>query len=1425
MAESYSVKAQLTAEVDSMLRGMKQALDAVEAFDRMVNAVDDSNIDVNTKGAISAIESATSATELYESQIEGVSDSNVDVNASGAINALDDTTSATDGLESALGDVEYTDIDVNSRSAISALDDTTSSAELYEDSMMDVSEFDLSVENRAVISALGDTESAADDLEDAMVNVEDNQLNVDHMAAIGSLDDTAAAAFDLESSMAEVESSYLTVDNLAAIGALNDTSNSAIMLEDAMSLVEDNHITVDSMAAIGALDDTGGAAQSLESILADVSNNQITIENQAALGAIQEVSSSIDRLNSSLAGIDNTPLHETSSAASGVERSVESASVSIGSLAAAVGAVWALNEAFNLVSGSIDRATARIDTMEQFERTMTAITGSAEDAATALDRTNESVTGTAYGLDIAAKSVQNFVTRGVEIGKATEYVAAWGDAVAFYGDGTNEQLTSVTDALGKMLTTNKVTMDQMNRLYDVGINATGMYAEATNKSVNEVEEALRKGDITATEFVDTVTEAMMEGTNGVLQIAGAAQEAGNSWGNVFTNMRAAVSRGTISIIESIDNMLTSNGLPDMRLLVAEFGSHFETVLKQIAEGIPAVVEWIQQVYESLKPWIPLIQQVIIAFAGFVAVYAILGTLIGLFNLVRNTLMELNLPLIIIAGLIAALGYVVYDLWQTNEEFRAGMIEIWNQVQEAMTQVFDLIASWSPVVIEYFMNILESIKPWTPEILAAVAVIGLLIGLYTGLSILTTQFGNLAKAISMLNVPLVLISAGILALAAVVIYLWQTNEEFRTNIMSIWDSIQILFSSVFQAILPLFDVFVTVLFATAQAMVPLFAWVVNLTAVFLNWIATIIQNNQWMAQMALIIGVVIAALRSYAIVTAIVTSVTAATRAIMLGAAGAMAIYQGAMAIATGVTGLFGTVAAIAFSPVTLIVLGVVAAIGALGGILVWAYNKFEWFHNMLSPIVDGLKGLWDGFLGVLGFGTKEATEEATESINAMGDETGATTAEMSATNQGNISEMADGMAFDINSMSMNGLADFEMLNGGASIETSNMLGNVTGDMSEMHSLASTEMLGMNTDVLSAFESMNAGATLDASVMNSSVTSDASDMSSNVKSDVSDMSYMAIADISAMSGNVSGEVSSMSSSVSGDVSSMTDLALSDISSLSSGATVDFDSMTSDIMSDSSEMDSHVSTDFSNMNNTVQSEMNNIQSSTTTSMNNINRDFTKSLSNMVNVTENQLRAMVSATKSGMSLLVSAFDTGLSNALRVLRNGMSAIVSAMRSYESAMNAAGSFLMQGFNRGINTQGRVAINSARRIANQVAATMRKALDIHSPSRVTEEIGEFTGEGLGIGLENMIRYVSRMAEKLGLAATPDLSTVDIAGHVNSINRQATAQMQNHVTSELNVEKQPANITLSLGNNEYHVFVDDITRTQQRVTGRQRNRKL
>lgn len=273
------------------------------------------------------------------------------------------------------------------------------------------------------------------------------------------------------------------------------------------------------------------------------------------------------------------------SSLSGIKSASEGATSSIMKIASGIGVFKALSASANLVKSSISSAMGRQDTMEAFNRTITQITGSAENATKALEDLKKITKGTAYGLDIAAKATQNFVTRGMDLSKATKSVGIWADAVSFYGKGTNEQLETVTDALAKMRTKGTVEMDQLNRMFDIGIDAVGIYAKAVGKSSQEVSNSLSDKTIRTDEFLNVVEKAMEEGTNGVQKIAGAAKEAGASWTGTIDNMKAATTRGVLSIMQAIDDMLSKNKLPQMREMISQFGEGAETTMNTVANGI------------------------------------------------------------------------------------------------------------------------------------------------------------------------------------------------------------------------------------------------------------------------------------------------------------------------------------------------------------------------------------------------------------------------------------------------------------------------------------------------------------------------------------------------------------------------------------------------------------------------------------------------------------------------------------------------------------------------------------------------------------------------------------------------------------------------------------------------------------------------
>lgn len=83
------------------------------------------------------------------------------------------------------------------------------------------------------------------------------------------------------------------------------------------------------------------------------------------------------------------------------------------------------NNAIGLIKNTLGRigvmdmggAFDRIDTMNQFQKMVSIMTGDSNMANAALESLKDTTLGTAYGLDVASKATQGFLTRGAGVAK------------------------------------------------------------------------------------------------------------------------------------------------------------------------------------------------------------------------------------------------------------------------------------------------------------------------------------------------------------------------------------------------------------------------------------------------------------------------------------------------------------------------------------------------------------------------------------------------------------------------------------------------------------------------------------------------------------------------------------------------------------------------------------------------------------------------------------------------------------------------------------------------------------------------------------------------------------------------------------------------------------------------------------------------
>lgn len=129
--------------------------------------------------------------------------------------------------------------------------------------------------------------------------------------------------------------------------------------------------------------------------------------------------------------------------------------------------------------------------------------------------------------------------------------------------------------------------------------------------------------------------------------------------------------------------------------------------------------------------------------------------------------------------------------------------------------------------------------------------------------------------------------------------------------------------------------------------------------------------------------------------------------------------------------------------------------------------------------------------------------------------------------------------------------------------------------------------------------------------------------------------------------------------------------------------------------------------------------------------------------------------------MNSLVGAIKSGGSRAAASARSAASSIVSALRHAAPGATSAGRYIGMGLANGMASQ----LGRVRSVAAQLASAAERAIRakarIHSPSKVSQALGEYWGTGYALGISSMVQSTRKAAERLvtvpTLAAGPDLS--------------------------------------------------------------------
>lgn len=305
----------------------------------------------------------------------------------------------------------------------------------------------------------------------------------------------------------------------------------------------------------------------------------------------------------------------------------------------------------------------------------------------------------------------------------------------------------------------------------------------------------------------------------------------------YDDLTQAISESDGALNEVRDTMMDNakGALTNLKSALEELGLKIYEIVapsfEKLIEGIQGVVNWLNDLSPEMQETIVKVAGVAAAIGPLIMVggklTAGIGKVIGLASKVGAILSPQGL---ILVGIGLLITWIVH-LWQTNEEFRARIAEIWEQVQDIFSSTFEIIQGIIGVFVVWateFWNIFgENIigitdTAWkfiTSVISVALDLIKSIISIFIG--IVTGDWGKFAEGLkglwkaawsaikAILEIAKLLIEDIFYIFIKTISETWQNFTELLKNIWdAAWGIIRNVTDVILNAIKNIIDIFIS-----------------------------------------------------------------------------------------------------------------------------------------------------------------------------------------------------------------------------------------------------------------------------------------------------------------------------------------------------------------------------------------------------------------------------------------------------------------------------------------------------------------------------------------------------------------------------------------------------------------------------------------
>lgn len=420
---------------------------------------------------------------------------------------------------------------------------------------------------------------------------------------------------------------------------------------------------------------------------------------------------------------DGRIIIDTNIDSSGAEKDVKSLSGKLSGIAktgltAFTGAIAAAGTA---IGGLATIATKYNSQMEDYFANFTVLLGSATEATKHVEDLKDFAAKTPFEMAGLADASKQLLSFGIGVEDIMPDLQMLGDISL----GNQERFKGLALVFAQVASAGKLTGQDLLQFINQGFNPLQAIAEKTGKSMSELKEEMSKGKISYEMVAEAMKSATSEGGKFYQGMEVQSKTLSGMWstlkddtmsliGDAFKPFSETLKNSVMPALQNIvKGMEEAFAKPEIQTSIKSIADSLGNLVESLAEGLadalPKIIKFVEFVLDNASSIVSIIGGIAVALATLSVIDKIQKAVKAFKAL--NTVLMAN-PIVLIISLIAGLIAGIVILWNTNEDFRNAIINIWNTIKEVTSTVIKAIKVF---FTETIPQAIESLKAKFEEI--------------------------------------------------------------------------------------------------------------------------------------------------------------------------------------------------------------------------------------------------------------------------------------------------------------------------------------------------------------------------------------------------------------------------------------------------------------------------------------------------------------------------------------------------------------------------------------------------------------------------------------------------------------------------------------------------------------------------------------